>query len=78
MTSSKSSILHIGDIVEHDTPRDGDPNVQGKGLLTRLVKQSAHAEHNLWEVRFFAGATFEILEEYLKKIQGALDFEKRS
>jgi hypothetical protein len=78
MTSSKFSILHVGDIVEHDTRREGEPSVQGKGLLTRLVKKSPHAERNLWEVRFFAGATFEILEEYLKKIQGALDFEKRS
>jgi|7_EtaG_2_1085326.scaffolds.fasta_scaffold03095_2 hypothetical protein len=78
MISSNSSILHVGDIVEHDAHREGDPGAQGKGLLTRLVKKSADADRNLWEVRFFAGTTFEILEEYLKKIQGALDFAKRS
>jgi hypothetical protein len=77
MTSSKPSIVQVGDIVEHDTRREGNPSVQGKGLLTRLVKKSPHTERNLWEVRFFAGATFEILEEYLKRIQGVLDFEKR-
>jgi len=77
MTSSKSSILHVGDIVKHDTRQEDAPSVQGRGLLTRLVKKGSHAELNLWEVRFFAGATFEILEEYLKKIQGVLDFEKR-
>jgi hypothetical protein len=78
MTSSKTHTLQVGDIVEHDTRQEGYPSVQGKGLLTRLVKKSPHADHNLWEVRFFAGATFEILEEYLKRIQGALDFEKRA
>jgi hypothetical protein len=78
MTSSNSSVLHVGDIVEHDAHREGDPGAQGRGLLTRLVKKSPHAERNLWEVRFFAGTTFEILEEYLKKVQGALDFAKRS
>jgi hypothetical protein len=76
MTSSKSRTLQIGDIVEHDTRREGYPVAQGKGLLTRLIKKGSDTDRNLWEVRFFGGTTFEILEEYLKKIQGALDFAK--
>jgi hypothetical protein len=32
-------------------------------------------QFNLWKVEFFNGQTFEILEEYLKKIQGGVDFQ---
>tara|TARA_Y100000296_G_C4960596_1_gene150764 strand:+ start:112 stop:339 length:228 start_codon:yes stop_codon:yes gene_type:complete len=75
MNSSDTGSLHVGDIVEHDTPPD-DRAVQGAGLLARLNKKGSRAELNLWEVKFFNGNTFEILEEYLKKIQGALDSDE--
>ena len=72
MSYSNTGSLRVGDIVEHDTP-PGDPAVQGAGLLARLNKKGSRADLNLWEVKFFNGNTFEILEEYLKKIQGAVD-----
>ena len=72
MSCFDADTLKVGDIVEHDTPPD-DPAVQGAGLLARLNKKGSRAELNLWEVKFFNGSTFEILEEYLKKIQGIVD-----
>ena len=76
MTSSKPCTLRVADIVEHNARREGYPNEQGKGLLIRLVKKGSQRGHNLWEVRFFSGVTFEILEEYLKKVQGVLDTDE--
>jgi|TARA_R110000824_G_scaffold54474_1_gene150373 hypothetical protein len=76
MTSSNDTALKVGDIVEHSTQHEDYPEPQGTGLLTRLNKIGSRPEWNLWKVKFFNGQTFEILEEYLKKIQGAVDFEK--
>ena len=62
--------------MEHDTQHKDSPEQQGAGLLARLNKKGSRAELNLWEVKFFNGHTFEILEEYLKKIQGAVDSDE--
>jgi|TARA_Y100000034_G_scaffold63492_1_gene76799 hypothetical protein len=72
MNYSDKKKLKVGDIVEHETS-PGDPAVQGPGLLTRLNKKGSRAQWNLWEVKFFNGSTFEMLEEYLKKTQGTVD-----
>ena len=77
MSYFDSDTLKIGDIVEHHTQREGYPEQQGAGLLTRLNKIGTRPEFNLWEVKFFSGDTFEILEEYLKKIQGTVDTSER-
>ena len=76
MSSSNTGSLRVGDIVEHDTQHKDSPEQQGPGLLARLNKKGSRAELNLWEVKFFNGNTFEILEEYLKKIQGAVDSDE--
>jgi len=73
MSYSDTGTLKVGDIVEHNARREGYPEQQGVGLLTRLNKIGTRPEFNLWEVKFFSGDTFEILEEYLKKIQGIVD-----
>jgi|TARA_Y100000310_G_scaffold196157_1_gene196204 hypothetical protein len=76
-TSSKAAKLRVGDLVEHDTQHEGYPHEEGPGLLVRLSKRGSSPELNLWEVKFFTGETFEMLEEYLKKIQGAIDTNGR-
>lgn len=73
MNYSDTKNLRVGDLVEHDTQHRDYPEDQGRGLLARLSKKGSQPERNLWEVKFFNGNTFEILEEYLKKIQGAVD-----
>ena len=73
MSYSNAGRLRVGDIVAHHTQREDYPEQQGPGLLARLNKKGSRAKLNLWEVKFFNGHTFEILEEYLKKIQGAVD-----
>ena len=73
MSSSNTGSLHVGDIVEHDTQHKDYPEQQGPGLIARLNKEGSRPEWKVWEVKFFNGHTFEILEEYLKKIQGAVD-----
>jgi len=74
-TSSDPCGLSVGDIVEHHTPHRDSPQQRGQGLLTRLNKKGSSPQFNLWKVEFFNGQTFEILEEYLKKIQGGVDFQ---
>jgi len=73
MSCFDTDTLKVGDIVEHDAQRGGYPEEQGAGLLIRLNKKGTQPEFNLWKVKFFSGSTFEILEEYLKKIQGTID-----
>ena len=73
MNYSDTKKLRVGDIVEHDTRHEDYPAQQGPGLLTRLNKKGSRAQWNLWEVKFFNGQTFEMLEEYLKKTQGTVD-----
>ncbi len=72
--SSSSSILSVGDVVEHNPPASPmSPLPRGRGFLTRLTKPSQRPELNIWEVRFFDGETFSVMEGYLKKIQGSVD-----
>jgi hypothetical protein len=73
MNYSDTQKLKVGDIVEHDTQYQDYPEQQGPGLLAKLNKKGSRSDWNLWEVKFFNGHTFEILEEYLKKIQGTID-----
>ena len=73
MSYFDTDTLKVGDIVKHHTQHKDYPKQQGPGLLTRLNKIGTRPQFNLWEVKFFSGNTFEILEEYLKKIQGIVD-----
>ena len=73
MNYSDTKKLKVGDIVEHDTQHEDYPEQQGPGLLARLNKKGSRSDWDLWEVKFFNGCTFEILGEYLKKIQGTVD-----
>ena len=73
MTSFEGRPLHVGDVVEHDPPDAMSYMKQRHGLLVRLLKESRRKEWNVWEVKFFSGDIFRIMEGYLKKIQGAID-----
>ena len=73
MTSSNNPALHIGDVVEHDPPHDRSIAQKGYGLLVGLAKKSMRPEWNIWEVRFFNGDVFRMMEGFLKKIQGGVD-----
>ena len=72
MNFSKKEPLEIGCLVEH--PADNDSGVpQGAGLITAIAKTSKNPARNVWHVTFFNGMKFKIMEQYLKKIQGAVD-----
>ena len=76
-TSSRPAGLRVGDVVEHNPPHETAVAQKGYGLLVALAKESATQKWNIWEVRFFNGDVFRIMEGYLKKIQGGLDTNER-
>lgn len=72
MSFSEKKTLGVGYLVEHPA-ETGNGIPQGEGFITRIVKKSKNPARNVWEVAFFNGMKFKIMENYLKEIQGIVD-----